>query len=110
MKATTILHIANDGTIRAVANDDFPFEVLGVVDTRRASHVWPCHPRKRFAFRLLRALFGERGRVASWCRSWRGPWEVRFANNPHRVVFSHPSRRVCIAWEIQHLNKKLSHD
>jgi hypothetical protein len=104
----TKLYIEPDGTIRAVANDALPLDGIGTLTQRRASHVWPCRPATRFAFRVLRSLFGERGRIAEWCRRWHGPWEVRFADDPHRVVFSHPSRRVCIAWEIQRLNEKLA--
>jgi len=94
-----------DGSATALAVEGTEFvRSIGSVTMKRASHVWPCHPVKRTAFRVLRSLFGERGRVAEWCRQWRGPWEVRFATNIHRVVFSHPSRRVCIEWEIDQLN------
>lgn len=106
----TELHITPDGTLHAVADETAEriAESLGGVSKRRASHVVPCHPWKRFAFRTLRRVFTERGHVASWCRSWRGPWEVRFADNPHVVAFTHPSRRVCIEWEIQRLNERLA--
>ena len=97
-----------DGTVHMVANDDFPLEAVGIVEKRRASYVWPVHPIKRLAFVGLRLLFGERGCVAAWCRSWYGPWQVRFADNPHVVVFTAQSRRVCIAWEIKQLNQRLS--
>ncbi|TAK93380.1 hypothetical protein EPO05_07175 [Patescibacteria group bacterium] len=102
------LTIAPDGTIRAVKSDIFPLDEFGQITTRRASHVWPCHSWKRFAFRLLRFLFRERGHVAAWCRHWRGPWEVRFTERPNVVVFTHPSRRVCLDWEIQRLNERLA--
>ena len=98
------LTIAPDGTIRAVKNEAIPFDEFGQVTTRRASHILPCHPLKRLAFRVLRFLFVERGRVATWTRHWRGPWQVTFADAPHFVVFAHPSRRVCVDWEIQTLN------
>lgn len=81
---------------------------LGFVKRSRASHVWPCHPLKRAIFRILRFIFGERGRIAEWCRGWHGPWEVRFTDRPRVVVFKHPSRRVCIAWEVERLNERLS--
>lgn len=109
----TILFFNPDGTVKHVLNDAMPLDGIGAVTKRRASHVWPVHPVKRAAFRALRSLFGERGRVAVWCRQWRGPWEVRFIDplNHRRigaVVFSHPSRRVCIDWEIKELNRKLA--
>ena len=93
-----------------VANDDFPLEAVGVVDKRRASHVLPVQPIKRLAFIGLRLVFGERGRIAEWCRSWYGAWQVRFADNPHVVVFTAQSRRVCIQWEIKQLNERLANE
>ena len=112
---TTILFVHPGGSIQAV-NDAATEAIVGSLGTplkRRASHVWPVHPVKQCAFRLLRSLFGERGPVAEWCRRWRGPWEVRFVDpvNPRRkgaVVFSHKSRRVCIDWEIKELNQRLA--
>ena len=77
-----------DGTVHMVANDDFPLEAVGIVEKRRASHVVPVHPVKRMAFRALRFFVGERGRIAAWCRSWQGPWQVRFADQPRVVVFT----------------------
>lgn len=104
------LFIAPDGTIRAVACNDLEAiaREVGTVTTRRASHVLPCHPFKRFAFRLIRFAVGERGRLAEWCRQWRGPWQVRFADDPRQVVFTHPSRRECINWEVQTINQGFS--
>lgn len=97
-----------DGTTHMVANDDFPLAALGNVTTRRASHIWPVHPFKRLAFRVLRFAFGERGRIAVWCRSWYGPWSVRFADNPGVVVFTAQSRRVCLEWERNELEKRFA--
>jgi hypothetical protein len=110
-KLELTLHIDTSGVIRSVdtLNEEF-LDALGLPSRKRASHVWPVHPAKRVAFRILRALFGERGHIAAWCRSWRGPWEVRFANNPGKVVFTHPSRRVCIGWEIATINERLARE
>ena len=99
-----IITFHEDGSATTLATDALPLASIGQTTKRRVSHIWPCHPVKRIAFRVLRSLFGERGAVPTWCRSWRGPWEVRFARNIHRVVFSHPSRRVCLAWEINQLD------
>lgn len=106
MNSALIIH--PDGRVEAIADDTARSIAaeLGNMRTRRASHVLPSHPIKRAAFRLLRAMFSERGKVAAWCRTWRGPWEVRFASDPHTVVFRHPSRRVCIDWEIRTLTEK----
>ncbi len=101
------LFIAPDGTVRAVACDDLAAIAaeIGTVTTRRASHVLPCHPVKRLAFRLIRFAVGERGHIAEWCRQWRGPWQVRFAESPRIVRFIHAERRQAIAWEIETLNQ-----
>jgi hypothetical protein len=118
MKPTfeTTLHIDTCGQMHTVdaLNEEF-LDALGYRSKRRASHVWPVHRGKQIMFRLIRALVGERGFIAAWCRSWRGPWEVRFIDplakgRPGAVVFSHPSRRVCIAWEIKQINERLAHD
>lgn len=109
----TVLTFHENGTCEGVSDNTLELiaQSIGELKHRRASHVWPVNPVKRFFFRVLRSLFGERGRIAQWCRNWYGPWEVRFIDplNPRRpgaVVFSHCSRRVCIAWEIEQLNKR----
>jgi hypothetical protein len=48
----------------------------GEVITRRASHVEPAPFWERQAFRLLRTLFPDTGRVAAWTRTWRCLWRV----------------------------------
>lgn len=104
------LFITASGEVHCVEHESFPLETLGAVDRKRASHVLPVHPVKRIAFRVLRFAFGERGRVATWCRSWYGPWQVRFADRPAIVVFTAQSRRVCINWEIQQLNERFENE
>jgi len=109
----TIIRITPEGNIvgirtnalAAILTDGF-----GPVITRRASHVLPVAPLKRLVFRIIRALVGERGRIAEWQRTWRGPWQVTWANAPHRVVFVNPSRRACIEWEIKSLNQRLDRE
>ena len=106
---SSIIHLS-DGLVQGVGDETLEL-IAGTigheVNRRRASHVLPRHPVKRLVFRILRAVFGERGRIATWCRSWNGPWQVSWAHEPHRVVFSHSSRRVCIEWEIEQLNARL---
>lgn len=43
---------------------------------KRASHVEPANFWGRWAFRLFRRLFGDKGRVATWTRTWDVQWEV----------------------------------
>lgn len=104
------LYIAPDGTVSAIADEtaqDIAAK-LGDPVKARASHVLPANPIKRFTFRVIRSVVGERGKVADWCRSWRGPWQVRFASNPRMVSFQHASRRVCIRWEINQLERRFA--
>lgn len=102
-----IITFHEDGLCTGLKTEALPLHDLGSVSQRRVSHIWPVHPVKRLAFRFIRALAGERGRIAEWCRHWRGPWQVRFAASPNIVAFTHASRRVCIEWEIQQLNGKV---
>jgi hypothetical protein len=104
------MFVTKSGEIHCVEHESFPLEGFGKVERRRASHVVPAHPVKRQAFRLIRLLVGERGRIAEWLRSWYGPWQVRFAETPRKVEFTHQSRRVCIEWEINQLNERLANE
>jgi len=103
------LYIAPDGTVSAIADEtaqDIAAKLGDPVKTR-ASHVLPVHPAKRFAFRVIRFFVGDAGRIAEWCRNWRGPWCVVWIGN-RKPSFQHPSRRVCIKWEIEQLERRLA--
>ena len=52
------------------------FLELGETITRRASHVLPVRFWQRQAFRILRTLFGDYGRIAQWTREWSTWWYV----------------------------------
>ena len=52
------------------------FLELGETITRRASHVEPGPRYERWAFRLLRTIFGDSGKVSDWTRSWNTLWRV----------------------------------
>jgi len=70
--------IKADGTMHVVAHapDDLASFRGRVAHSARGGYVWPQRRLKRFAFRLLRKLFGRNGRIAAWTRTWRGPWTV----------------------------------
>jgi hypothetical protein len=108
----TIIHLGG-GVVRGASSDTLE-EIAGTigceVNRRRFSHVVPAHFIKRQAFRVLRFIVGERGHIATWCRSWYGPWQVRFADRPFYVAFTHQSRRVCIEWEVARLNERLANE
>lgn len=75
-----ILIIQPDGVTRCVHTDKIPLREIGTIKTRRASNV----------------EFNETDQR----------WEVRWAGS-EEVVFSHPSRLVCLSWEVEQLEKNL---
>ncbi|MBN2003774.1 MAG: hypothetical protein JXA21_10490 [Anaerolineae bacterium] len=79
--------IKTDGTLAVIAHapEDVRTVPGDVVNLARGGHVWPKHGFKRLAFRLLRRLCGNRGRVAAWTRTWRGAWLVIRADNGQRL-------------------------
>jgi len=69
--------IDEDGDMVYLATDAADiFMECGQTITRRASHVLPTTFWHRQWFRLLRRVFGEKGRVAAWTRTWRTLWFV----------------------------------
>jgi hypothetical protein len=52
------------------------FMELGERITARASNVLPVRFWYRQAFRILRTLFGDYGRIAQWTREWSTRWYV----------------------------------
>ena len=75
-----------------------------LADPRRVrfSHIVPdyIHPFKAIAFRLLRLLFGEKGRVADWTRAWQCMWVCVILIGPHAGKRSvSKDRAKLIKWE-----------
>ena len=69
--------ITEDGDLLYLKTSEHDiFAEMGEVVTKRASHVEPSEFWLRVAFRLLRIVFGERGRVAEWTRGWRTIWRI----------------------------------
>lgn len=91
----------NDAATDAALSD-----VCGEQTTARASHVEPTAPAARFAFHLIRRLFGETGRVADLTRSRLfGPWRVNLAPVGGPILPTvYRDRSAAIAAEIQYLN------
>lgn len=71
----------------------------------RVSHIVPVNPIKRAMFRTLRLIFGERGRVADYTRSWTGAWRATIIATGQ--TYTAPSRADAIAWELGILNPPL---
>lgn len=77
-----------------------------VQDDRRGGHVYPLWPDRRMAFRFLRWLFGSKGRVADWTRTWRCLWVVRLADTGQMLPGLHCSHTAAVeaevAWILEH--------
>lgn len=101
----TITHrviIDDKGMIRCLHNNALPLHELGTLTTTRLSTITPIGSFKLAAFRLLRWLFGERGRVAEFTRKWKGPWYVEIIATGEWSVFL--KRSDAVAWEIERIN------
>lgn len=73
---------------------------LGVANRFRASHVEPVRYPARWMFRLLRAVFGEDGRVAEWTRHWTCQWRVDLSPSGGPELGPFVSRPAAIAAEL----------
>lgn len=50
----------------------------------RYSEITPLNPWLCIAFRTLRFLFGEKGRVSDWTRSWKVVWLAHILMGEHK--------------------------
>jgi len=71
--------ISIHGSIVTGFADEVKFEGFAVAELKktRVSRILPVHPVKRLFFRTLRLLANDNSRIASWTRSWKGPWRVQ---------------------------------
>lgn len=77
---------------------------LPVTNPMRFSEIVPdyIHPVRARAFRILRRIFGERGRVAAWTRQWQCMWVCVILQGPMRGKRSvSRSRKTLIEWEFR---------
>lgn len=100
------MFVRSDGSIEIIGSSDLELGQLGVGTRRRASRIVPLHKGKRFAFLLLRALFGENGITAEWTREWQGPWAAVVFATGEAAVFE--SREEALQWEHERLEEYLS--
>lgn len=97
------LFVLPNGDIKYLYTAGVPLQELGTIKLTRLSHITPvCAPIKGPAFRLLRWLFGDRGRIAAWTRTWKGPWLVEILATGEWSVFN--KRSDAVAWEIERIN------
>ena len=98
MKKCTVI-LRKDGTIEWLHPPPFPLAVRQV-SRQRFSEILPVNPVKRAAFRVLRRLFGETGRVAAWTRSWAVLWRAEILIGPRRgATRTSGIRAVLLDWE-----------
>lgn len=103
---TKTLFVSVGGDITSVGDLPEDLARLGEVKRERASHIIPFNQPQRCAFRLLRRLFGEDGRVAAWTRTWRCRWQAIIIANGE--TFEHCNRQKCLEWERQKLETMLT--
>lgn len=75
--------IKRDGTIEFLGEPPPGLVLYGAVKYR-FSEIVPLNPVKRAAFRVLRWMFGEEGRVSDWTRTWGCWWEATILIGPVR--------------------------
>lgn len=95
----TIITIKQTGEVQWIG-DAMPIPVT-IVERKRLSTIEPFDTVKRDAFRLLRFMFGEQGRVAAWTRKWRGLWLVTILETGEWSVFR--KRANAVRWELEKL-------
>ena len=66
--------IENNGSVVFLKSPRTAGFDLGPSITKRASHVYPARLSLRLAFKALRRLFGDTGRVAEATRGWKTLW------------------------------------
>lgn len=84
-----------------------PFQIPLVGQRReRFSEIVPSSFTLRVAFRILRFLFGEDGKVAAWTRTWVVMWRMTILQGKHKgVTKEHGIRQILIETE-----RELWHD
>lgn len=102
----TVVITIEDGVARFLVNETTAEFVEEGATIRRASHVEPDGVVARGVFHALRRLFGEKGTVAGFTRTWTCLWRVNLgpANGPI-LVGRWKDRKEAIAAEIEWLNE-----
>jgi len=88
-----------------VDKDTMPF-IDETSTVTRASNVEPVFLPLRLAYRLLRLVFGDTGRVSDWTRKWACFWRINLepVNGPI-VPITFADRQSAIAFEIEWLSE-----
>jgi hypothetical protein len=83
MRPNAVIVSFQGGKVRVLSdNTEFISRTMGDMTekrTHRASHIYPTNVIKRWSFIVLRKVFGDKGRLASWTRKWKCHWFVSLA-------------------------------
>jgi hypothetical protein len=86
-----------DGTIEFL--NPPPFRV-DVIRRKRFSEIVPTNFWLLMAFRILRALFGEKGKVSDWTRRWNCRWYCMILTGDYAGEWlESDDREELLAWE-----------
>jgi hypothetical protein len=90
-----VVYHPNDTEVQQIVN-----EFATITADRRVGHVWPAGAPKRLAFRLLRKVFGSKGALADWTRTWRGAWIVVLVDTGEALPATYPSHDAAVEVEV----------
>ena len=99
--------VEDHGSIRFIyhPNNDLHKEIVAflgtILEDRRAGYVWPLSPPLRATFRLLRKVFGGRGRIAAWTRTWSCRWGVWDAETMDQLPGSYSTHSAAVEAEVK---------
>lgn len=96
---TITLHA--EGTVSHIGDLPIDLPLLNPVRLR-VSIIQPTSFWRRKAFRLLRTVFGDAGRVAAFTRTWQCEWTATILATGE--TYTADSRAECVAWELETLN------
>jgi len=103
----TVITFETDGSLTIIGDSPAVLGEEYAGSSRRASHVEPTGLMLRWAFHLLRAAFGETGRVAGWTRRWKCPWRVNLAPSGGPILGPYGDRAQAISEEVDWLAENL---
>jgi hypothetical protein len=99
-----VIVIGRDGRVRATADTAAQLSPEFVqTGERRASHIVPCDPVLRIAFKVLRRACGDRGRVGAWTRRWNVDWAVDLRPSGGPVIEPFADRHEALLHEVEWL-------
>ena len=103
-----VITITPQGTIEVIyhANAEPDLSNVGVTTTdRRGAYVWPANILYRCAFKTLRQVFGDKGKVADWTRRWQCGFSLWRASDKTRLPGTYRGHDEAVKAEVNMLEK-----